>query len=79
MNLFSTMSIRAEGGVTILALLMGTVLSWYALGAVRWEAFVKVPDSAGARLLRLLLALIIGAGVSGFILQYINGTTLLRG
>ena len=73
------MSLASQGTITIISLLIGTILAWYALGAVRWDVFVKKPDSASARLLRMLLAIIIGTGISGFILQYITGAAMMRG
>ncbi len=73
------MSISTQGVITIITLLIGTILAWYALGAVRWDVFLKKPESPAARLLRMLLAIIMGTGISGFILQYITGAAMMRG
>lgn len=73
------MSLSTQGVITIVTLLIGTILAWYALGAVRWDVFLKKPESPSARLLRMLLAIIMGTGISGFILQYITGASMMRG
>nr|WP_272879862.1 DUF1146 domain-containing protein [Sulfoacidibacillus ferrooxidans] len=57
---------------------MGTLLAWYALGAVRWDVFLKKPDSPPASLLRLLLAILIGTGIAGFIVQYVTGASMMH-
>lgn len=67
------------GGLTIFALLVGIALAWYALGAVRWEIFARDPQSRAARLLRLLLAILIGSGVAGFLVQYATAASLMHG
>ncbi len=77
----STISAQGQmtGFVTILSLLFGTALAWYGLGAIRWDIFLRRPDDRPARVLRLLLAMVIAAGLTGFVLQYVGGATLLRG
>lgn len=67
------------GALTILALLVGIALAWYALGAVRWEIFTRDPHLGTARLLRLLLAVLIGSGVAGFLVQYATAASLMHG
>ncbi len=78
MGVFSNVSFRVQGSLTILGLLLGTLLAWYALGAVRWDVFLKAPESRAASLLRLLLAVLIGAGVAGFVVQYATGAAMIR-
>jgi uncharacterized integral membrane protein (TIGR02327 family) len=73
------MPAAVQGVITIITLLLGTVIAWYALGVVRWEIFVKNVDSPTSRLLRMLLAIMIGTGISSFILQYIAGAAMIRG
>lgn len=68
----------AQGALQIVALLIGTLVSWVALGAVRWDVFVKTPESAPARLLRLLLAILIGSGIAGFIVAYGGAVSLMH-
>ena len=70
---------QVTGLVVILSLLLGTALSWYGLGAVRWDVFLRQPDGRAARVLRLLLAMVIASGLTGFVLQYVGGTTMLHG
>lgn len=62
----------------MVALLIGTSIAWYALGAVRWEIFMRDPYTRAARLLRLLFAILIGTGVAGFLIQYATAAALMR-
>lgn len=66
------------GSLQITFLLLGTYIAWLALGALRWDKFVTRPESAPARLLRLILAILIAAGIVGFITSYGNAIALLR-
>ena len=66
------------GSLQITFLLLGTYIAWLALGALRWDKFVIRPESAPARLLRLILAILIAAGIVGFITSYGNAIALLR-
>lgn len=79
MNTLTTLSLRTEGLMTIISLLLTTGLAWYALGALRWEVFFKDSTSNPSRMMRLLLSVILASGVTGFLLQYINGTFMMRG
>lgn len=73
------LSAQLQGSLTILAMLVGVALAWQGLGAIRWEIFVREPRSGPARLLRLLLAILIGGGLAGFIVQYATAAALLHG
>jgi len=77
-GVFSNVSFRVQGGLTIFSLLLGTLLAWYALGAVRWDVFLQAPQSRAASLLRLLLAILIGAGIANFVVQYATGAAMIR-
>ncbi len=66
------------GSLQITFLLLGTYIAWLALGSLRWDKFVTRPESAPARLLRLILAILIAAGIVGFITSYGNAIALLR-
>lgn len=70
---------RWQGSLLIASLLLGTALAWYALGAIRWEVFLRSESSRPARLLRLLLAIVIATGFAGFVVEYANGSALLHG
>lgn len=78
MQLFSTISFRVQGTIETMSLLVGTILAWFALNSVRWDVFLKNPESSSARLLRLLFALLIGGGIAGFILRYTQGAAMMR-
>ncbi|KYP81477.1 DUF1146 domain-containing protein [Ferroacidibacillus organovorans] len=68
-----------QGALTLFMLLMGTLIAWGALGALRWEIFVKDRGARSARMLRIVLAMILGSALSGFVAQYISATNALRG
>jgi len=54
------------------------VVSWMVLKEVRWDRLFRHPLSPGARLLHLLLAIVIGRELAGFILDYWNWTSSLK-
>ncbi|KUO95249.1 DUF1146 domain-containing protein [Ferroacidibacillus organovorans] len=74
-----TSSQGLQGALTLFMLLMGTLIAWGALGALRWEIFVKDRTTRSARMLRIVLAMILGSALSGFVAQYISATNALRG
>ncbi len=78
MNSLSALSLRMQGSLMVFSLLIGTFLAWYALGAIRWDIFMRDPQSRAGRLLRLLLAVLIGTGIAGFVLQYSQGAALMH-
>ncbi len=79
MSQLSNLAPAAQGILQIAALLIGTLVAWFALGAVRWDVFVKAPESAPARLLRLLFAILIGSGIAGFIVAYGGAVSSIHG
>jgi uncharacterized integral membrane protein (TIGR02327 family) len=59
-------------------LLFGVVIAWYALGAVRWDVFLKNAKSRPAAVLRLLLAIALGYQLARFMGEYLVATSMLR-
>ena len=78
-GLTSGLQARSQGALLIVVLLIGTAVAWYALGAIRWDIFLRKPEARDARLLRLLLAMVIAGGLAGFVLQYASGAAQMHG
>ncbi|UOF91568.1 DUF1146 domain-containing protein [Fodinisporobacter ferrooxydans] len=72
------LSLGSEGALQLIFLMGSIVISWYALGNVRWEIFAKHPASGSVRILRLIVAILLGTQLSDFFMQYVNATILLR-
>ncbi|WP_232697882.1 DUF1146 family protein [Brevibacillus daliensis] len=53
-------------------------ISWWALQSFRFDLFVKNPKGAQAKLLQILLAIVIGHGVSTFFFDYLGHSLLLN-
>jgi uncharacterized integral membrane protein (TIGR02327 family) len=73
-----SLSFGAEGVVSILFMMLGIAISWYALGNLRWDVFIKHPQSGSSRTLRLIFAIILGTQLANFLMQYLQSTLLLR-
>lgn len=54
----------AFGFLLLLVFFVGVIVSWWALGALKWEQFVRTPLSSEAMMLRFLLAVVGGIAVS---------------
>jgi len=50
----------ADGLIFVLAFLVGTWASWWALSALKWDLFVHRPGSSRVSFLRLMLSMICG-------------------
>ncbi|MBP2117830.1 DUF1146 family protein [Cohnella lubricantis] len=53
-------------------------VAWVLFKEVRWDKVFRHPQSPGARLLQLILAIIVGHGAASFVLDYWNWTSSLR-
>lgn len=53
-------------------------VTWILLKEIRWDRIFRHPLSPGARLLQLMLAIVIGHQLAGFILDYWNWTSSLK-
>ena len=67
-----------EGLLRLIFLMLGIAIAWYGLGTVRWDVLVKHPQSGPSRLLRLIIAIILGSKLADFGMQYIQATILLK-
>jgi conserved hypothetical integral membrane protein len=53
-------------------------LAWWVLQAVKWDLFLRRPDSPQARLLIVFLALLVGSSVAAFLSDYLGWSLLLH-
>lgn len=54
--------------------LIAIIVSWWALGAVKWEKFIHQHESRKMHVLVLFIAIFLGSGVALFLLNYIRWT-----
>ena len=67
-----------SGLVSMIVSLLCVVLSWWALQNLKLDLFIRYPKSPQGRLLHLLLAIVLGHFVAGFILDYLNWSGQIR-
>ncbi|MNJ63597.1 DUF1146 family protein [Paenibacillus fonticola] len=70
-------SVGVNGLVSILVSLACIVMSWWALQNLRLDLIIRHPKGPQGRLLQVLLAIVLGRFVAGFILEYIGYTQML--
>jgi len=71
-------SVGTSGVVSMIVSLLCVVLSWWALQNLKLDLFIRYPKSPQGRLLHLLLAIVLGHFVAGFILDYLNWSGQIR-
>ncbi len=78
-NLLSgNVSLAVDGIIFFVVFFAGLLVSWWALGALKWEKVVFFPLSPQATMLRFLLALV-GATLWGLIaLLYLLAVQMIR-
>lgn len=71
-------SIGTNGLVAMIVSLLCVVLSWWALQNLKLDLVIRYPKSPQGRLLHLLLAIVLGHFVAGFLLDYLGWSGMLR-
>jgi len=71
-------AVGTSGVVSMIVSLLCVVLSWWALQNLKLDLFIRYPKSPQGRLLHLLLAIVLGHFVAGFILDYLNWSGQIR-
>ena len=66
------------GLVSMVVSLLCVVLSWWALQNLKLDLIIRYPKSPQSRLLHLLLAIVLGHFVAGFLLDYLGWSTQIR-
>lgn len=67
-----------DGIFSIFVTLGCIVLAWVLLQEVRYDRFMRHPQSPRARLLQLMIAIVMGRLAAGFILDYWHWTGSIR-
>jgi uncharacterized integral membrane protein (TIGR02327 family) len=71
-------AIGRSGLVSMIVSLLCVVLSWWALQNLKLDLIIRYPKSPQSRLLHLLLAIVLGHFVAGFLLDYLGWSTQIR-
>ncbi|OGX61478.1 MAG: hypothetical protein A2189_03920 [Paenibacillus sp. RIFOXYA1_FULL_44_5] len=64
--------------VYMVIVIIGIMLSFWALSQFRFDLFVKNPGSTQAKLLHVLLSIVIGYQTAQFFISYFNWSTLIK-
>lgn len=67
-----------QGLFSIVVVILSIMFVWSLLSEVRWEKFLKSPLSPKSRMLRVIIAIILGYYFASFLLQYWGYTIMLR-
>jgi uncharacterized integral membrane protein (TIGR02327 family) len=71
-------TIGTNGLVAMIVSLLCVVLSWWALQNLKLDLVIRYPKSPQGRLLHLLLAIVLGRFVAGFLLDYLGWSGMIR-
>lgn len=73
-----TNAVGSSSLVSMIVSLLCVVLSWWALQNLKLDLVIRYPKSPQGRLLHLLLAIVLGHFVAGFLLDYLSWSGMLR-
>ncbi|MNN64132.1 hypothetical protein D3C81_1795580 [compost metagenome] len=71
-------AIGSNSLVSMIVSLFCVVLSWWALQNLKLDLVIRYPKSPQGRLLHLLLAIVLGHFVAGFLLDYLGWSGQIR-
>lgn len=71
-------AIATSGLVSMIVSLLCVALSWWALQNLKLDLVIRYPKSPQGRLLHLLLAIVLGHFVAGFLLDYLGWSGQIR-
>jgi uncharacterized integral membrane protein (TIGR02327 family) len=71
-------AVSTSGLVSMIVSLLCVVLSWWALQNLKLDLVIRYPKSPQGRLLHLLLAIVFGHFVAGFLLDYLSWSGQIR-
>lgn len=75
----TTNALAASDGLTFLVIfILGTMLTWWAVGILKWDKFTHDPFGRQARMLRLILGFLGGALFGVVAVVYVVAIQLLR-
>ncbi|GGH64611.1 putative integral membrane protein (TIGR02327 family) [Paenibacillus sp. JGP012] len=64
--------------ISMVVSLLCIAISWWALQNLKLDLVIRQPKGAQGRLLHLLLAIILGHAVAGFVIDYLSWTQMLK-
>ncbi|AHV99382.1 DUF1146 family protein [Paenibacillus sabinae] len=73
-----TGSLGISGLMSMVVSLLCVALSWWALQNLKLDLIIRYPKSPQGRLLHLLLAIVLGHFVAGFLLDYLGYSVQIR-
>ncbi|MNH42444.1 hypothetical protein D3C79_1041430 [compost metagenome] len=71
-------AVSTSGLVSMIVSLLCVALSWWALQNLKLDLVIRYPKSPQGRLLHLLLAIVLGHFVAGFLLDYLSWSGQIR-
>ncbi len=71
-------SLAVDGAIFLIVFFGGLLISWWALGALKWDKIVTFPLTAQANMLRFLLALLGGTLWGVIAIMYLFAIELIR-
>ncbi|MDT0124434.1 DUF1146 family protein [Paenibacillus sp. RRE4] len=64
--------------ISIFVSLICIAITWWSLQNLKLDLVIRQPKGPQGRLLHLLLAIILGHAVAGFVIDYLSWTQMLR-
>ncbi|KAA8785539.1 MULTISPECIES: DUF1146 family protein [Paenibacillus] len=64
--------------ISIVVSLICIAITWWSLQNLKLDLVIRQPKGPQGRLLHLLLAIILGHAVAGFVIDYLSWTQMLR-
>ena len=74
----ATNAIGINGLLSMIVSLVCVACSWWALQNLKLDLVIRYPKSPQGRLLHLLLAIVLGHFVAGFLLDYLGWSGQIR-
>lgn len=76
---FSNSALAASDGLTFLCVfVLGTMLTWWAVGILKWDKFTHDPFGRQARILRLIFGFLGGALFGMVAVVYVVAIQMIR-
>ena len=76
---FMNVSLAVDAVLFFIAFFGGVIVSWWALGALKWDKFVNATNISQVNMLRFLLALFGGMLWGSIAILYLLAVEALRG
>ncbi|MHA0856259.1 DUF1146 family protein [Paenibacillus sp. CMAA1364] len=70
--------VGVSGLISIIVSLICIWISWWALQNLKLDLFIRMPQGAQGKLLHVLLAIVLGHFVAGFIIDYLTWSQMIK-